>query len=186
MQKSNGGYKIIDLKSPTIYDDIESNYRKPLLFTNIEIDGVEKDAVFASVDVEDSNFIVNLYNKTYTISQDNELTINDNNLYVFRLNFYPKSQYFIGNPNISSTNPIYIELISNNRDFTIEDFLNKPITGYIKNNDDNKFYQVIGIFNVSPITITLRYIDSNNNIGELDILRSTSITINKEILTKIK
>lgn len=89
MLKSNGGYKIIDLKSPTIYNDIESNYGKALLFTNIEIDNVEKNDVFASVEVESGKFIVYLYDRKITIDNDNNVIIenSDKHLYMITFNY---------------------------------------------------------------------------------------------------
>lgn len=118
------GYKVIDMKSPTIYEDIEANYRKPLLFTNIEIDGVEKDAVFASVLVEGSNFIVNLYNKTFTISQDNEVVANEGGLHLYQHNIQ------ISYDNQLRENQIaYFQLLTNNsKIFTLDllkEFFNK-------------------------------------------------------------
>lgn len=65
------GYKVIDLKSPTVYEDIEANYRKPLLFTNIEIGGVEKDAVFSEVLVSGSDYVFYAYDREVRINQDN-------------------------------------------------------------------------------------------------------------------
>ena len=73
-----GGYKIIDLKGydftnadmviDGIYDTIESNYGKPLLFTGIVIDGIEKDDVYAMVETIGSTYRVTLYDKVVTIS----------------------------------------------------------------------------------------------------------------------
>lgn len=72
MTKGNGGYVIISLKSPTIYEDIEANLYKPILLTDIVIDGVEKNDVFTQVRVENSALIFdNIYGKEVDVSDDN-------------------------------------------------------------------------------------------------------------------
>lgn len=81
-----GGYKIIDLKGVTIaseggttvtgiYNDIENNYRKPLLLSGIVIEGVEKADVFITVTTSESNFTFTAYNKTYTVTNADLVTI---------------------------------------------------------------------------------------------------------------
>lgn len=88
-----GGYKIIDLKGldfsssmviDGIHESIEDNYGKPLLFSGIVIDGVEKDDVFANVVVNGDGYDVTLYGQTLHISNTdvvsykrNVVTIND-------------------------------------------------------------------------------------------------------------
>lgn len=56
-----GGYKIVDLRDinvevgaeavtiPGIYNEIESNYRKPVQLTGIMVGGLEKPSVFVSM-----------------------------------------------------------------------------------------------------------------------------------------
>ena len=72
-----GGYKIIDLKGldfssnkviDGIYESIEDNYGKPLLFSGIVIGGIEKDDVFANVVVNGDGYDVTLYGQTLHIS----------------------------------------------------------------------------------------------------------------------
>lgn len=72
-----GGYKIIDLKGldfsssmviDGIYESIEDNYGKPLLFSGIVIGGVEKDDVFANAVVNGDGYDVTLYGQTLHIS----------------------------------------------------------------------------------------------------------------------
>lgn len=73
-----GGYKIIDLKGydfsnadmviEGIYDTIENNYGKPLLFTGIVIDGIEKDDVYVMATTIGTSYQINLYDKVVTIS----------------------------------------------------------------------------------------------------------------------
>lgn len=81
-----GGYKIINLKNVAIdtengttltgiYNDIENNYRKPLLLSGVVIDGVEKADTFINVIVSDGNYTFATYGKTYTISSDDLIKI---------------------------------------------------------------------------------------------------------------
>lgn len=72
-----GGYKIIDLKGldfssnmviDGIHESIEDNYGKPLLFSGIVIDGVEKDDVFTNAVVNGDGYDVTLYGQTLHIS----------------------------------------------------------------------------------------------------------------------
>lgn len=81
-----GGYKIIDLKDTVInadggttiagiYEEIEHNYRKPLLLSGIIIDNVEKPDVFISITNTDGNFSFSAYGKTYTVANSDLVTI---------------------------------------------------------------------------------------------------------------
>lgn len=74
-----GGYKIIDLKGldfssnmviDGIHESIEDNYGKPLLFSGIVIDGVEKDDVFTKVVVNGNGYDVTLYGQMLHISHN--------------------------------------------------------------------------------------------------------------------
>lgn len=67
-----GGYKLIDLKDSKftvggdgitikgIYNSIENSYNKPLIFTGINIDGVEKNDVFVDFAVDSGNYVANI------------------------------------------------------------------------------------------------------------------------------
>lgn len=84
----NGGYKIISLSSPTVHDDIENNYSKAIMLTDIIIDGVEKPDIFVSeYSVVSGNFVFYVYDKTVTVTADNEVTYKDGgkHLYVVML-----------------------------------------------------------------------------------------------------
>lgn len=83
-----GGYKIIDFhnvnlvtgaESPVtvsgIYASIENNYRKALMFSGIEIDGVEQPNCYASVTHGENAYTVTLYGKTVTISNTDTVSI---------------------------------------------------------------------------------------------------------------
>lgn len=82
-----GGYKIIDLKDKPIttggafatidgiYSAIEDNYRKPLLFSGINFDNVEKPDVFVTPIVNGGNITVQAYGKTVTITATDQISI---------------------------------------------------------------------------------------------------------------
>lgn len=81
-----GGYKIINLKDTVInadggttiagiYEEIEHNYRKPLLLSGIIIENVEKPDVFISVTNTDGSFNFDAYGKKYTITNADLVTI---------------------------------------------------------------------------------------------------------------
>ena len=76
--KNMGGYKIIDLKNKSItttgvtidgiYKEIEGSYRKPLLLTNIVINGVAKNDAFINVIVQTSIYKFSLYGYSWEIN----------------------------------------------------------------------------------------------------------------------
>lgn len=85
----NGGYKIISLKNinlekkqgftgtlKKVFSNIENNFRKPLLFTDIVIDGVEKADVFAEAILQgqagNQGFIIKLYDLYILITDQEE------------------------------------------------------------------------------------------------------------------
>lgn len=83
MSKYNGGYKIISLKSPTIYEDIESNLFKPLLLTDIVIDKKEMNDVFSFVTIQGTDFVfINIYNKNVRVTDENVVTYENAIFYV--------------------------------------------------------------------------------------------------------
>lgn len=85
-----GGYKIISLKSSTLYEDIESNYYKPLLLTDIVIDGVDKHDLFVNVEVWDGNYIIDAYDRTISITPENQVTMTEGgkHLYVHNITMH--------------------------------------------------------------------------------------------------
>lgn len=100
-----GGYKIIDLKGldfssniviDGIHEDIEDNYGKPLLFSGIVIDGVEKDDVFANVVVNGDGYDVTLYGQTLHISNVDVVSKKFEEIKTFR---QPSSNSFLNLPN---------------------------------------------------------------------------------------
>ena len=84
-----GGYKIIDFKGTPletggatmmiegIHDSIESNYRKPLLLSGLNIDGVEKNDTYASVEVVGGNYQFNVYGKLITVQDTDAVTLTE-------------------------------------------------------------------------------------------------------------
>lgn len=84
-----GGYQIISLRDipfitggatmmlDGIYDQIESNNRKPILLDGIVIDGIEKNAVFTQVNINGSNFEFNVYGKTITITDTDAVSVTE-------------------------------------------------------------------------------------------------------------
>lgn len=79
-----GGYKIISLKSSTLYEDIESNYYKPLLLTDIVIDGVDKHDLFVNVEVWDGNYIIDAYDRTIAITPENQVTMTEGGKHLYK------------------------------------------------------------------------------------------------------
>lgn len=83
----NGGYKIISLSSPTVHDDIENNYLKAIMLTDIVIDGIEKPDIFVSeYSVVSGNFVFDVYDKTVTVTADNEVTYTDGGKHLYSHN----------------------------------------------------------------------------------------------------
>lgn len=81
-----GGYKIINLNDITIdttngtnidgiYENLENNYRKPLLLSGIVIDGVEKADTYITITAGDNSFTFTAYGKTYTVDNNNLVKI---------------------------------------------------------------------------------------------------------------
>lgn len=82
-----GGYKIIDFKDTPlvtggdtmmiegIYDSIEGSYRKPLLLSGLNLDGVERNDVYATPTLNESNFVFTAYGKTFTIKNTDAVTV---------------------------------------------------------------------------------------------------------------
>ena len=79
-----GGYKIIDLKNISLssasvtikglHEAIESNYRKPLLLSSINIGGSEKADAFVTFTNSGNSFICIVYGYTITITNVDGVT----------------------------------------------------------------------------------------------------------------
>lgn len=81
-----GGYKIIDFQDVNIttengatvvgiYEEIEKSHRKAILISGVTIDGVEKPDCFIDCEVQDGNYVFSAYGKTFTITEENNVTI---------------------------------------------------------------------------------------------------------------
>ena len=78
ISKYNGGYVIISLNDEDIYEKIERNLYKPILLTDIVINGIEKNDVFTTAYVEGTNIVFkDIYDKDITISDNNSVTIGE-------------------------------------------------------------------------------------------------------------
>ena len=85
ISKYNGGYAIISLNDEDIYEKIERNLYKPILLTDIVINGIEKNDVFTTAYVEGTNIVFkDIYDKDITISDDNSVKIDDNGKHLYR------------------------------------------------------------------------------------------------------
>lgn len=82
-----GGYKIIDFADVAlttagaavtiegVYEAIEASYRKPLLLSGLNIDGTEKNDVFATPTTSDGNYVFTVYGKTITVTAADAVTV---------------------------------------------------------------------------------------------------------------
>ena len=82
-----GGYKIIDFKDVPfetggaammiegIYDTVEASYRKPLLLSGLNIDGIERNDVYATPTLSGSNYVFTAYGKTITITDTDAVSV---------------------------------------------------------------------------------------------------------------
>lgn len=88
ISKYNGGYVIISLNDEFIYDKIERNLYKPILLTDIVINGIEKNDVFTTAYVEGNNIVFkDIYDKDITISDDNSVSIGDNGNHLYEYEY---------------------------------------------------------------------------------------------------
>lgn len=97
ISKYNGGYVIISLNDEDIYEKIERNLYKPILLTDIVINGIEKNDVFTTAYVEGTNIVFkDIYDKDITIGDDNSVTIGDNgkHLYEYVYSHEERDVYF--------------------------------------------------------------------------------------------
>lgn len=81
-----GGYKIINFGDVNIlteggatvtgiYKDIEKTHRKAIMVSGITINGVEKPDCFVDCEVSGSNYTFTAYGKTFTITNEDKVTI---------------------------------------------------------------------------------------------------------------
>lgn len=125
-----GGYAIISLKSPTIYEDIETNLYKPILLTDIVIDDIEKNDVFSMVRVEDTTLIFdNIYGKQISINDDNVVEYN-----VQPSNESKMYNYMVGVTDVDKSSSIIFGCILNKKFTDVYDFVDyvKSISGSVR------------------------------------------------------
>lgn len=82
----NGGYKIIDLQDrpltgspvtiPGIYEEIEGNFRKPLLLSGINVGGAERPDLYTGPSISGADFTFSAYGHTITITGADEVSAN--------------------------------------------------------------------------------------------------------------
>lgn len=80
-----GGYQVVDFGDVNltadgttivgIYESIEGTYRKALLVEGVTIDGVEKRACFVDCESGENSFTFTAYGKTFTITNDDKVTV---------------------------------------------------------------------------------------------------------------
>lgn len=113
--KYNGGYVIISLNDEDIYEKIERNLYKPILLTDIVINGIEKNDVFTTAYVEGTNIVFkDIYDKDITISNDNSVSIGDNGEHLYEYVY----------KHIESAFAFSAFLLTNKSDLTIDNLLN--------------------------------------------------------------
>lgn len=83
----NYGYKAVSLKNVNltsaeaqtvngIFESLETTYSKPILLTDIIIDGVEKNATFIELILSSGNLTFTIYGRNITVTEDDSVSIN--------------------------------------------------------------------------------------------------------------
>ncbi len=83
-----GGYKIIDLQNQNltidtpitlrgVYESIENSYHKPLLLSGIIIDNIDKNDIYITPILDNTNYTLDLYGYNLTITQDDLITLEE-------------------------------------------------------------------------------------------------------------
>lgn len=83
----NYGYKAVSLKNVNltsaeaqtvngIFESLETTYSKPILLTDIIIDGVEKNATFIELIPSSGNLTFTIYGRNITVTEDDSVSIN--------------------------------------------------------------------------------------------------------------
>ena len=139
-----------------IHERIESSYDKPLLFTGIVIDGVEKNDVYATPSVNGDGYDVTLYDKTLHISNIDVVSIS--------------TPLVINGDYFRAKNGRYVYVKEDVRILSIEApnkqilligiNMNTPTRDYITTNN----FSFEGSYGVSEYNINLDQIDNNLSI----------------------
>lgn len=83
-----GGYQMVSLKNLNIkstpilindvYDTIENTMYKPIMLTDIVIDGVNKNSLYVEISTNETNYVIDLYGGTLTITNKNMVSFTKN------------------------------------------------------------------------------------------------------------
>ena len=170
ISKYNGGYVIISLNDEDIYDKIERNLYKPILLTDIVIDGIEKNDVFTTAYVEGTNIVFkDIYDKDITISDNNSVTYYDSYANSIRISLSSNNFHAEGTCDASSSFLRKYDLYNNifqNPDHTIEELKDLLY-------DLGKFFNLNGYYkNGNLIEMTVLY---NITDGEVVTINSTTL-----------
>lgn len=84
MTTAKGGYQTIDFKNQNlttaatvikgIHNSIEGNHRKPLLLSNLVINGVEQADTFSTANTSGGNYVLSANGATITVTTDDNVT----------------------------------------------------------------------------------------------------------------
>ena len=179
VSKYNGGYVIISLNDEDIYEKIERNLYKPILLTDIVINGIEKNDVFTTAYIEGTNIVFkDIYDKDITISNDNSVSIGDNGNHLY--------EYIYAHNDGQICFQAF--MLTNKSDLTIHNFFDEHI--------DLEF-QACGYdyFGTEARVITSIYYDgesmyaqfvTKNSSGKTEISENSFQILNNDSLTQIK
>ena len=172
ISKYNGGYVIISLNDEDIYEKIERNLYKPILLTDIVINGIEKNDVFTTAYVEGTNIVFkDIYDKDITISNDNSVTYYDSYANSIRISLRSNNFYAEGACDTSSSFLRKYDLYNN-------DF--KKINHTIEELDEllsnlGKFFNLNGYYkNGNLIEMAVLY-----NVSDGEVVTINSTTLNE-------
>ena len=167
ISKYNGGYVIISLNDENIYEKIERNLYKPILLTDIVINGIEKNDVFTTAYVEGTNIVFkDIYDKDITISNDNSVSIGDNGKHLY--------EYVYTHNDAAMCLKAFLS--TNKSDLSIDnlvDFLNENIDlefqacGYAYVGDEARVINSIYYDSIQMYAISVHK-DSNGKVVEAD------------------
>lgn len=173
----NGGYKIISLSSPTIHDDIENNYLKAIMLTDIIIDGVEKPDIFVSeYSVDSGNFVFDVYDKTVTVTADNEVTYTEGgkHLYLHYVALYGENED-------GDSVVLMLNVYNNKSSITIDDIVNNSaINGYVYSTYEAP-YDKIGIGFLEKSVDNAYDFSMNNRDNTVDLTGEPTFMLEKTI-----
>ena len=186
--KYNGGYVIISLNDEDIYEKRERNLDKPILLTDIVINGIEKNDVFTTAYVEGTNIVFkDIYDKDITIGNDNSVTIGDNgkHLYEYILSYKDSSMIFkasiLSNKN-NMTGEDFEQMLYNDlcafviNGFSISYTGSPFIYNYIYYDEGSKIIRIIGYHQNSS-----NELEESNEELQIDFNNNSSLEYSRQI-----